>query len=318
MASLTDLARMLCMLVTEYPETDKVEIIPEYSGVIDKNQAITLNSRKPTGIDVMLFRGKSVGGGEGVVLLIYKNGRDTGATLNPAHLIKYVLIVVKPEHGNVATFGKLAKGDFFRRISGLGFLLPKVYSSRPLVRIPQYYQVSRFPFCAVVMAATNQRIALLQQRVLEENAPALVAEEGRNNTCSREEQYAASRTAIDADLRMLEENAPALVVAGLDAGGRNNMCLREEQAATYRAALEVDLVADRVIPRYYRYFLSPKFFLFRGLAGFYTDSLHSHQLTTYAIGLKSIPVLFVTIHEDSFLLSPSAYLISSKRRKRKL
>ncbi|XP_059633933.1 uncharacterized protein LOC132276505 isoform X3 [Cornus florida] len=317
MASLTDLARMLCMLVTEYPETDKVEIIPEYSGVIDKNQAITLNSRKPTGIDVMLFRGKSVGGGEGVVLLIYKNGRDTGATLNPAHLIKYVLIVVKPEHGNVATFGKLAKGDFFRRISGLGFLLPKVYSSRPLVRIPQYYQ-----------------------RVLEENAPALVAEEGRNNTCSREEQYAASRTAIDADLvhyflalgialyypetgfdvmqRMLEENAPALVVAGLDAGGRNNMCLREEQAATYRAALEVDLVADRVIPRYYRYFLSPKFFLFRGLAGFYTDSLHSHQLTTYAIGLKSIPVLFVTIHEDSFLLSPSAYLISSKRRKRKL
>ncbi|XP_059633936.1 uncharacterized protein LOC132276505 isoform X5 [Cornus florida] len=268
MASLTDLARMLCMLVTEYPETDKVEIIPEYSGVIDKNQAITLNSRKPTGIDVMLFRGKSVGGGEGVVLLIYKNGRDTGATLNPAHLIKYVLIVVKPEHGNVATFGKLAKGDFFRRISGLGFLLPKVYSSRPLVRIPQYYQVSRFPFCAVVMAATNQRIALLQQRVLEENAPALVAEEGRNNTCSREEQYAASRTAIDADLvhyflalgialyypetgfdvmqRMLEENAPALVVAGLDAGGRNNMCLREEQAATYRAALEVDLQNDHL------------------------------------------------------------------------
>lgn len=80
-------------------------------------------------------------------------------------------------------------------------------------------KASRFPFCAVVMAATNQRIALLQQvegpkspeemltilqRVLEESSPVLVAarleaEERRNNTRLREEQDAAYRAALEAD-----------------------------------------------------------------------------------------------------------------------
>lgn len=80
-------------------------------------------------------------------------------------------------------------------------------------------KASRFPFCAVVMAATNQRIALLQQmegpkspeemlsllqRVLEETSPVLVsarveAEERRNNTRLREEQDAAYRAALEAD-----------------------------------------------------------------------------------------------------------------------
>lgn len=80
-------------------------------------------------------------------------------------------------------------------------------------------KASRFPFCAVVMAATNQRIALLQQvegpkspeemltilqRVLEESGPVLVsarleAEERRTNTRLREEQDAAYRAALEAD-----------------------------------------------------------------------------------------------------------------------
>ncbi|KAE9589693.1 hypothetical protein Lal_00021514 [Lupinus albus] len=85
-------------------------------------------------------------------------------------------------------------------------------------------KASRFPFCAVVMAATNQRIALLQQV------------EGPQ---SPEEMLVILQ-------RVLEESSPVLVAARLDAEERrNNMRLREEQDAAYRAALEVDQARER-------------------------------------------------------------------------
>ncbi|KAI7995892.1 Plant UBX domain-containing protein 10 [Camellia lanceoleosa] len=80
-------------------------------------------------------------------------------------------------------------------------------------------KASRYPFCAVVMAATNQRIALLQQV------------EGPK---SPEEMLTMLQ-------RVLEETAPVLVAARLDAEERrSNMRLREEQDAAFRAALEAD------------------------------------------------------------------------------
>ncbi|CAI9093381.1 OLC1v1028876C1 [Oldenlandia corymbosa var. corymbosa] len=85
-------------------------------------------------------------------------------------------------------------------------------------------KASRFPFCAVVMAATNQRIALLQQI------------EGPK---SPEEMMNILQ-------KVLEESAPVLVAARLDAEERrNNMRLREEQDAAYRAALEADQARER-------------------------------------------------------------------------
>lgn len=85
-------------------------------------------------------------------------------------------------------------------------------------------KASRFPFCAVVMAATNQRIALLQQV------------EGPK---SAEEMLTMLQ-------RVLEESAPVLVAARLDAEERrNNMRLREEQDAAYQAALEADQARER-------------------------------------------------------------------------
>lgn len=85
-------------------------------------------------------------------------------------------------------------------------------------------KASRFPFCAVVMAATNQRIALLQQV------------EGRR---SPEELLTILQ-------RVLEESAPVLVSARLEAEERRNtMRLREEQDAAYRAALEADQARER-------------------------------------------------------------------------
>ncbi|CAM8995938.1 unnamed protein product [Rhodiola kirilowii] len=85
-------------------------------------------------------------------------------------------------------------------------------------------KASRFPFCAVVMAATNQRIALLQQvegpRTAEEMLVLLQ--------------------------RVLEESSPVLVSARLEAEERrNNIRLREEQDAAYRAALEADQARER-------------------------------------------------------------------------
>lgn len=85
-------------------------------------------------------------------------------------------------------------------------------------------KASRFPFCAVVMPATNQRIALLQQI------------EGPQ---SPEEM-------INILQRVLEESASVLVSARLDAEERRNtMRLREEQDAAYRAALEADQARER-------------------------------------------------------------------------
>ncbi|GMQ05938.1 hypothetical protein CsSME_00050741 [Camellia sinensis var. sinensis] len=84
-------------------------------------------------------------------------------------------------------------------------------------------KASRFPFCAVVMAATNQRIALLQQV------------EGPK---SPEEMLTILQ-------KVLEESAPVLVAARLDAEERRtNLRLREEQDAAYRAALEADQVCQ--------------------------------------------------------------------------
>ncbi|KAE8055077.1 hypothetical protein FH972_011942 [Carpinus fangiana] len=85
-------------------------------------------------------------------------------------------------------------------------------------------KASRFPFCAVVMAATNQRIALLQQV------------EGPK---SPEEMLTILQ-------KVLEESAPVLVAARLDAEERlTNVRLREEQDAAYRAALEADQARER-------------------------------------------------------------------------
>ncbi|XP_009788366.1 plant UBX domain-containing protein 10-like [Nicotiana tabacum] len=85
-------------------------------------------------------------------------------------------------------------------------------------------KASRFPFCAVVMAATNQRIALLQQV------------EGPK---SPEELLTVLQ-------RVIEESAPVLVTARVEAEERrNNMRLREEQDAAYRAALEADQARER-------------------------------------------------------------------------
>ncbi|XP_009389418.2 plant UBX domain-containing protein 10 [Musa acuminata AAA Group] len=85
-------------------------------------------------------------------------------------------------------------------------------------------KASRFPFCALVMPSTNQRIVLLQQI------------EGSK---SPEEMLTILQ-------RVVEECAPSLVVARLDAEERrNNQRLREEQDAAYRAALEADQARER-------------------------------------------------------------------------
>ncbi|OAY75523.1 Plant UBX domain-containing protein 10 [Ananas comosus] len=85
-------------------------------------------------------------------------------------------------------------------------------------------KASRFPFCAVVMASTNQRIALLQQI------------EGPK---SPEEMLTIVQ-------RVVEEHSPSLIAARLEAEERrNNQRLREEQDAAYRAALEADQARER-------------------------------------------------------------------------
>ncbi|KAJ8632359.1 hypothetical protein MRB53_025695 [Persea americana] len=82
----------------------------------------------------------------------------------------------------------------------------------------------RFPFCAVVVQATNQRIALLQQI------------EGPKSP----EQM------LEILQRVVEESAPTLVTARLEAEERRNAIrLREEQDAAYRAALEADQARER-------------------------------------------------------------------------
>ncbi|KAH7686877.1 FAS-associated factor 2 protein [Dioscorea alata] len=91
-------------------------------------------------------------------------------------------------------------------------------------RMSNSLKASRYPFCAVVMSSTNQRIAILQQI------------EGLK---SPEEIIAMLQ-------RVVEEYAPLLVTARLEAEERrNNIRLREEQDAAYRAALEADQARER-------------------------------------------------------------------------
>ncbi|KAG2312327.1 hypothetical protein Bca52824_023884 [Brassica carinata] len=85
-------------------------------------------------------------------------------------------------------------------------------------------KASRFPFCAVVMPAANQRIALLQQV------------EGPRTP---EEMMAILQ-------RVVEDSSPVLVTARVEAEERRtNLRLREEQDAAYRAALEADQARER-------------------------------------------------------------------------
>ncbi|CAH2070987.1 unnamed protein product [Thlaspi arvense] len=85
-------------------------------------------------------------------------------------------------------------------------------------------KASRFPFCAVVMPAANQRIALLQQV------------EGPKTP---EEMLTILQ-------RVVEDSSPVLVTARVEAEERRtNLRLREEQDAAYRAALEADQARER-------------------------------------------------------------------------
>ncbi|KAJ6833183.1 putative plant UBX domain-containing protein 10 [Iris pallida] len=85
-------------------------------------------------------------------------------------------------------------------------------------------KASRYPFCAVVMASTNQRIVLLSQI------------EGPK---SPEEMLSILQ-------RVVEECSPSLTAARLEVEERRNtMRLREEQDAAYRAALEADQARER-------------------------------------------------------------------------
>ncbi|KAJ6819156.1 putative plant UBX domain-containing protein 10 [Iris pallida] len=85
-------------------------------------------------------------------------------------------------------------------------------------------KASRYPFCAVVMASTNQRIVLLSQT------------EGPK---SPEEMLSILQ-------RVVEECGPSLTAARLEVEERRNtMRLREEQDAAYRDALEADQARER-------------------------------------------------------------------------
>ncbi|XP_042439101.1 plant UBX domain-containing protein 10-like [Zingiber officinale] len=118
-------------------------------------------------------------------------------------------------------------------------------------------KASRFPFCAIVMATDNQRIALLHQiegpkppeemltllqRVFEECAPSLItarieSEERRNNQRLREEQDAAYRAALEADQareRRLKEEEDRLKREAEEAERKR----KEEEEALARAAHE--------------------------------------------------------------------------------
>ncbi|KAF3543931.1 hypothetical protein DY000_02003021 [Brassica cretica] len=99
-------------------------------------------------------------------------------------------------------------------------------------------KASRFPFCAVVMPAANQRIALLQQVkfycVL--CSFCLWQVEGPKTP---EEMIAILQ-------RVVEDSSPVLVTARVEAEERRtNLRLREEQDAAYRAALEADQARER-------------------------------------------------------------------------
>ncbi|KAL2649595.1 hypothetical protein R1flu_017723 [Riccia fluitans] len=118
-------------------------------------------------------------------------------------------------------------------------------------------KASTFPFCAVVTASSNQRIALLQQiegpksatellamlqRVVEEQGAVLVAarveeEERQLNRRLREEQDAAYQAALQADQereRRRQEEAERAAREAEEAERKK----REEEEATARAARE--------------------------------------------------------------------------------
>ncbi|XP_057850927.1 plant UBX domain-containing protein 10 [Cryptomeria japonica] len=118
-------------------------------------------------------------------------------------------------------------------------------------------KASTFPFCAVVMPATNQRIALLQQvegpktptellevlqRVVEESGAVLAAarieeEERRHNRRLREEQDAAYQAALEADQareRERQAEAERLQREAAEAERRR----KEQEEAMARAAQE--------------------------------------------------------------------------------
>ncbi|KAF6153667.1 hypothetical protein GIB67_000900 [Kingdonia uniflora] len=85
-------------------------------------------------------------------------------------------------------------------------------------------KASRFPFCAVVMAAANQRVALLQQI---------------EGPTSPEQMLTVLQ-------RVVEESNPVLISARLEAEERRtNVLLREEQDVAYQAALEADQARER-------------------------------------------------------------------------
>lgn len=118
-------------------------------------------------------------------------------------------------------------------------------------------KASTYPFCAVVMPATNQRIALLQQiegpkspaellaslqRVVEESGSVLAAarldeEERRHNRRLREEQDAAYQAALEADQARERERQAELEQLQREAEEAERRH-REDEEATKRAAKE--------------------------------------------------------------------------------
>lgn len=124
-------------------------------------------------------------------------------------------------------------------------------------RMSNSLKASTFPFCAVVMASANQRVALLQQlegprsaanlisavtKVLEEQGASLVAarieeEERQVNRRLRDEQDAAYQAALQADQereRQRQEEAERLAFEKAEAERKQ----REEEAAAAKAARE--------------------------------------------------------------------------------
>ncbi|KAJ6347246.1 hypothetical protein OIU76_003857 [Salix suchowensis] len=120
-------------------------------------------------------------------------------------------------------------------------------------------KASRFPFCAVVMPATNQRIALLQQaNAMHEVDGCVLSGEGivpcfnsaresvKGDSIWRLRVQKSPEEMLMTLQRVLEESASVLVAARLEAEERTaNIRLREEQDAAYRAALEADQAREQ-------------------------------------------------------------------------
>lgn len=91
-------------------------------------------------------------------------------------------------------------------------------------RMSNSLKASTFPFCAVVMASANNRVALLQQLEGPRSGPSL----------------------ISALQKVLEEQGASLVAARMEEEERQlNRRLRDEQDAAYRAALQADQERER-------------------------------------------------------------------------